>query len=157
MKRLVALAAVAACAAVLAGAADSHSRATVAFSGTYRGNLQIQLHGSGPAQLVIWGAGSATGLGPSSLMGTGPVTISLCPSFSGTATFVGKSGQVFGDIKPAKACRSKGTTYSGAGTAEVLGGTGRFAGISGVVAYSATADSATATFTLHVHGTLTTR
>ena len=122
-------------------------------------------------QAVGWGTGTATILGHSVLLGTGPTSAfigSNCVPFRGVVslTHLGGTERIFLAFISQQACRATAPNQiKSSGVMRVLGGVGRFSSATGNLSFTATGtfptgpipSNATVTFNykLAVHGTIT--
>ena len=120
------------------------SGGSVAFNGTYKGKIAMVWSESDVRATSVTGSGSGTVLGLDELTGTGSSSPqSQCDLFDGTGTLSGEGNtlKVVFDAK-AKACAADGdaptTITISKQTAEIKGGTGKFAGATGTLEVTGT-------------------
>lgn len=115
----------------------------LAFNGTYKGKISMLWSASDVQATSVTGAGTGTILGLDTLSGTGSsAPSSQCDSINGSGTLSGGGNtlKVTFDTS-SKACAAEGaapTSVSITGTANVNGGTGKYAGATGTLKVTGT-------------------
>ena len=110
----------------------------VAFSGTYKGKMSVLWSDSGVQATSVTGSGTGANLGLDALSGTGSSSPqNQCDSIDGSGVLSGGGNtlKVTFDSN-AKGCAEDGaapTTVNITGTASISGGTGKYAGATGIL------------------------
>ena len=119
--------------------ASTSSATTIAFSGTYKGNIAMMWSDSDVTVTNLSGTGSGTDIGDSKLTGTGGSSPSAqCDPINGSGSISGSAGVI--NVKldtDAQGCAQDGaapTTVDVKGNAVITGGTGKYAGATGKLA-----------------------
>jgi hypothetical protein len=141
--------------------------ATVAFSGTYKGNLAIVWGDTYLQVTSITGKGTGNVLGLTDLSGTASAApAGLCDSFDAKGSIGGGGNTLTVAFDTsAKGCaedESAPTTIKITGNAQITGGTGKYAGASGTLKVSGVFSvkggaKETAAFTMDVSGNIKTK
>ena len=141
--------------------------ATVAFSGTYKGNLAIVWGDTYLQVTSVTGKGTGNVLGLTDLSGTAAAApAGLCDSFDAKGSIGGGGNTITVAFDTsAKGCaedESAPTTIKITGNAQITGGTGKYAGATGTLKVSGVFSvkggaKETAAFTMDVSGNITTK
>jgi hypothetical protein len=159
MKRLRVLALLVAglaLAAIAAGTALAHS---AAFSASYSGTVTEKVSGQ-DVTAIAKGNGKGTVIGKSTINGIVKATTANppCSPFSGPGTIVGPAGKLKVKVLPtSRGCAASAedkNNISVAGTAKVIGGTGKYRTAKGSLRFSGHYDRSAGTFTVKLRGTL---
>jgi hypothetical protein len=144
---------------LLAGGAFGSTDRAVAFSATYAGLAKVKVSGNA-ATISAKGTGIASVLGRSTIAGkgTGDTSVQPCALWGGTGTITSSRGTVkFTVPHTATACPSTSdqSKISVSGTANVTGGTGKFAKARGRLKFTGKFNRGTGKFTSKFTGRLT--
>lgn len=141
--------------------------ATVAFSGTYKGNLAIVWGDTYLQVTSVTGKGTGNVLGLTDLSGTAAAApVGLCDSFDAKGSIGGGGNTITVAFDTsAKGCaedESAPTTIKITGNAQITGGTGKYAGATGTLKVSGVFSvkggaKETAAFTMDVSGSIKTK
>jgi hypothetical protein len=141
--------------------------ATVAFSGTYKGNLAIVWGDTYLQVTSVTGKGTGNVLGLTDLSGTAAAApAGLCDSFDAKGSIGGGGNTLNVSFDTsAKGCaedESAPTTIKITGNAQIIGGTGKYAGATGTLKVSGVFSvkggaKETAAFTMDVSGNIKTK
>ena len=129
--------------ATVAAHATAPKIVKVSFKGTYKGTIAMLWSSTGVKATAVTGTGAATYLGTSKLSGTGSAPASnTCDPLTGTGTLVGAGSKlILRIISPttSQACaagQAAPTSVSVKGIAKVIGGSGKYKGVSGTLKFS---------------------
>ncbi|HKP17638.1 MAG TPA: hypothetical protein VJT84_04105 [Gaiellaceae bacterium] len=144
----------------ISAAHGAHATREVAFQASLRGKLDILVRPSG-LQIVGWAQGTATLLGNTVLLATGPTEQPRagCWQFSGVGSLIGGNGdRLFLALgQPRVGCRVRpgSTTFPSSAQVQVIGGTGPYARAAGQLKMTSSGDAISSGITLKISGTVT--